>query len=105
MLGASSWITTPSANSRSITPPRARSTVIPLASASSAAAPSSDALADPGRALDHHDPARAGRGGAERTADLRQLGLALQQVGPLFRSAIRAVPASVSPRKTYGGST
>ncbi len=38
-------------------------------------------LADPGRSLDHHDPARAGCGGAQRIADLLQLRLALEQMG------------------------
>ena len=38
-------------------------------------------LADPGRSLDHHDPARAGCGGVQRIADLLQLRLALEQVG------------------------
>ena len=101
MLGASSPITTPSANSRSITPPRARSTAIPAASASSAASPSKRALADPGRALDHHDRARAGRRGAERTADLLQLGLALQQVGSRVRVRRRAAePIPTSEPRT-----
>ena len=41
------------------------------------------ALADPGRPLDHRQPARAGRGGAQRAADPVQLGLALEKGGSL----------------------
>ena len=40
------------------------------------------ALADPGRALDHDDPAGPGRRGVEPAADLGHLGFAFQQVGP-----------------------
>ena len=40
------------------------------------------ALADPRRALDHDGPTGPGRGGAQRAVDLRQFGLALEQVGP-----------------------
>ena len=72
------------------------------------------ALADARRALDHDDPAGPARSGAERIADLRQLGLALQEVGPAGQ--VRHVaPGSASgqpipsgrPRggKAYGGST
>ncbi len=72
------------------------------------------ALADAGRALDHDHSAGAARSGAERIADLRQLGLALQEVGPAGQ--VRHVtPGSASGQpipsgrrrggKPYGGST
>ena len=72
------------------------------------------ALADAGRALDDDDPAGAARSGAERIADLRQLGLALQEVGPAGQirhvtpgSAVTQPIPSGGPRagKPYGGST
>ena len=49
------------------------------------------ALADPGRALDHDDPAGPGRRGVEPAVDLRQLGFAFQQVGP--RGEVRHPPS------------
>ena len=59
------------------------------------------ALADPGRALDHHDRTRAGRRGAERPADLFQLGRALQQVGSRVRVRRRAAePIPTSEPRT-----
>ena len=77
------------------------------------------ALADPRRSLDHDDPARAGRGGAQRPTDLLELGLALQQARhPTTRekslrwvhvarrggSAIASL-AMRTPRPTYAGVT
>ena len=82
MLGASSWITTPSANSRSITPPRARRTAIPSASASSAASPSSEVLPIPGAPSITTIPPEPAAALRSATADLLQLGLALEQMGP-----------------------
>ena len=58
------------------------------------------ALADPGRSLDQHDPPRAGRGDAQRTADLRQLGLTLQQGGSALEIRHPAPPEpSLSPEE------
>ena len=92
-LGASSWITTPRANSRSIAPPRARRTPIPPDSASSAASAIGRVLADPGRPLDHDHAARGGCRGTQRSGDLLQLGPALEQVGPPCQLRHRLRPA------------
>ena len=97
MIGASSWITTPSANSRSSTPPRARSTRHPLGLGELRRRGEQRGLADPGRSLDQHVPAGAGRGAAEHDADPRRIGLALQQGGCVFTAVVPAKPIPPKP--------
>ena len=103
MLGASSCITTPSANSFSMMPPRARSTTIPPASASAAVSSISELLPMPAAPSITTTPPAPPAAASSAPAICSNSPSRSRRSVRLLSSAIRRM--SAREPKTYGGST